>query len=154
MTYFVTAYRTGQTKLQTFGLPNINQTKQEEKTKMPTATVNKVIEIPEGLYDGVIVGSSVRESGLYEYHETQVRIQYEDTEVLRNLSVPFKITNKSILGLILAKFGLDLDKSLDKEIDTEEFLKPGLKVEFYLGKKKTGERTFDRINPETFKPKE
>lgn len=123
---------------------------------MPKAKVEETIVLKEGQYEGEIVKNEVTtpEGKDYEYHDTFVKVlgtDYEEAPVIK-LGCPFKITENTILGKVLQKFGAEL--KVKEMLDTDEFLKPGQKVVFSVVTKKQNNAEFANIVPETFRPLE
>lgn len=52
----------------------------------------------------------------------------------------------------MENFGCDIEKFVDSEIDIEDYIKIGMKVQFLIQNKKTDKGTFSNIVPNTLKP--
>lgn len=112
------------TTLEKFGFSNpTNEVNKKMKSK-----VQKAINLEDGSYNGIVTGTELKETKGYEYF--YIYIKEEKTELTLNCSVPASITEKTALGKILTNFGAKLEEG--KEIDTDDFIKEGVKVTFLI----------------------
>jgi hypothetical protein len=118
----------------------------EEVNKLK-AKVEKTIKIDDGKHEGEITAINYKDEP-YNYVDIVIKESKQDIEL--KCGVPFSITENTALGKLLQAFGATLE--VDKEIEVEDFLKTGTKVEFLTMTEKTAKGTFARIIPDSVKP--
>lgn len=121
------------------------------RNTMVKTKVKQVIDIPEGSHTGEIVRNekniTEKDDKTYEYHDTIIRLTDIKGDVQLKVGVPFNISEKSALGKLLKRFGAVL--KVDEDVDTDEYLKKGLKVKFLTKNKKTANGEFANIDVDT-----
>ena len=128
--------------------------KKDGRDKMAKAKVNKVIDIEDGKHQGIIDSFDLRavkgkKGDEFEYFEIFITMpEYDDLKI--KCSVPFSISVNTALGKILENFGAKLKDGAD--VDTEDFIKEGQKVQFLTMKKTTDKGTFANIQPLSLRP--
>lgn len=128
-----------------------------EKKNMATKTATEVVDVPTGEYTGTIEKNEVRSSTEgYEYHETTVKFEYGGKAVALKFGVPFGISEKTVLGQLLTRFGAGKIEA-GKTYDTDEYLTVGKAVKFSVLRKKAEKgkaigMTFSNIVPDSVEP--
>lgn len=112
------------------------------------AKVEKTIKIDDGRHEGEITAINYKEE---PYNYVDIVIKEKEQEIELKCGVPFSITENTALGKILQKFGAKLE--VGKEIEVEDFIKTGIKVEFQTITETTKKGTFARIINDSLKPK-
>lgn len=121
---------------------------------MPKARVERSVEIPDGSYEGIIRETQWREiegeKGTFEY--VDVFIDIEEFPEVSNLKVsyPFKITQLTLLGQVLQRFGVNLE-DVGAMIEIDDYLL-GRKVYFSLMNKETSNGKFAVIDKNSIVP--
>jgi len=114
--------------------------------------VEKGISIDDGAHKGKITKVETKDvevkSGTATYLE--IFILEEESGVELKAGMPFRVTENTSLGMVLANFGAELQEDLD--IDIEEFIKPDMKVTFLTKTEKTPKGKFAVIINDTLKP--
>lgn len=146
----MTIYQKGNSKLSSFKIYNPLLTKkQRERFEKMKIKVEKAIKLEDGKYEGIIKALNYRDKP-FEY--VDIVIEETKSELPINCGVPQKITENTMLGRIMENFGCDIEKFVDSEIDIEDYIKIGMKVQFLIQNKKTDKGTFSNIVPNTLKP--
>lgn len=146
-------YDTKTSVLRNFGIKNPIQEKNindpfiEDGGKKMKLKVEKTIEIEDGKHTGTLKGINYEERKGYKY--VDIIIEEEETSFELKCGVPQYISENSALGAVLRNFGAKLEELLEKEIEIEDYINPGVKVEFVTIHKDK----FVNILPETLKPK-
>ena len=110
---------------------------------MKPIEVKPVMKLEQGAYKGVITKMEQRTTPeKYEYLNIHIEV---DKDRWINASYPANISEKSNLGLLLLRFGIDL--VVGEELDIEKLL-IGKKVSFLV--KEDGE--FSKVVHDTLKP--
>lgn len=137
-------YETGNRCLEEFGIKNPVSTGELKQMK---AKVEKTIKIDDGKHEGEITAINYKDE---PYNYVDVVIKESKQEIDLKCGVPFSVTENTALGKMLIAFGAKLE--VDKEIEIEDYLKVGTKVEFLTMTEKTSKGTFARILADSLKP--
>lgn len=135
--------RKGNKDLKEFGF--YNPVKSGEMDKMK-AKIEKTIKIDDGKHTGTISAINYKET---PYNYVDIVIKEDKLDIELKCGVPFSITDNTALGNILKRFGAKLE--VGKEIEIEDFIKEGMKVEFLTMTEKTQKGTFARIISDSLK---
>lgn len=135
----------GNRSLEDFKIYNPLLTRMELKMK---AKVEKTIKIDDGMHEGEITAINYKEE---PYNYVDVVIKEKEQEIELKCGLPFSVTENTALGRMLQRFGAKLE--VDKEIEIEDFIKTGIKVEFQTLTETTKKGTFARIVSDSVKPK-
>ena len=108
--------------------------------------VKQILKIEEGLHKGVIVGLEER-TDPYKY--VDVVIEFDEGKSIK-VGFPNFCTTESKLGVMLAKFGLDVSTP-GTFVDPEKDLM-GKKCQFMTINQAKGEKTYANVIPESLKP--
>lgn len=117
---------------------------------MPSAKVKEVLNIEVGEHEGTIVRNVVATPQGYEYHETFIKVDDVKGNPELKVGLPFVISEQSGLGQLLQTFGAKLEANED--LNTDDYLKPNMKVLFSITKKKKDDREFSVIVADTLRP--
>ena len=106
-------------------------TKEERKKlkelKQMKIKVVESIKLVDGQHSGEIEDVEYRDSP-YKYTDVVIKTQHKGKDVKVKANYPTNISENSALGKLLERFGAKLE--IDKELEPEEFLTKGKKVEF------------------------
>lgn len=117
------------------------------ENKKMKAKVEKTIKIDDGKHTGEIKELIYKDT---PYNYVDVVIKEDKLDIDLKCGVPFSITENTALGQMLKRFGADLEEG--QEIEVDDFLKVGSKVEFMTLTEKTKKGTFVRVLSESVKP--
>lgn len=119
-----------------------------EKTMGKKLVVKKVVDIKDGLHEGVIKAVIFRDAP-YEYVDLVIRLP-DATGTELKVGYPATISKSSSLGNLLLRFNQELKE--DSQIDVEQILKER-KCSFMTLKKKNDKgQEFSNVIPESVKP--
>lgn len=130
---------------------DIKQTQDKNKNteqKTLVLVVEEVIEIPDGMHEGLIT-TLVHRDDPFEY--VDIHIKEKDSEATLKVGFPMKLTTGTGLGKFLTKMGVDL--AVGAKIDLSNELL-GAEVIFMTQNEETDKGTFARVIKDTVKPKE
>jgi hypothetical protein len=132
-----------------FGIYNPLLTKKQRKEikKMVKTKVQKAVKIDDGRHEGVIKDVVEKQQ---PYNYLDIVIKEKDLDIDLKCGVPVHITENSALGRILINFGATLE--VNKEVDSDDYIKKGMKVEFSTITEETKKGNFARVVPHTLKP--
>lgn len=106
----------------------------------------KAIKLDDGKYTGEVMGIEYRDK---PFNYTDILIKEKKSELTLKCGVPTKITEDTMLGMLIINFGVkEIEEG--KEYDIEEIVKG--KVEFMVVNKKTDKGSFCNILPASVKP--
>ena len=132
-----------------FGVPKnreqINQMESERKMKIK---VEESIKLEDGKHSGEIEDVEYKSPKGYNYMDLVIKTQIKNKDVKVKVSYTHNITENSALGQLMIRFGAKLE--VDKELEPEEFLTKGKKVEFQT----VTEGKYYNVVLESVKPKD
>lgn len=137
--------RKGNKDLNWYGLYDPLMTRQE--VKQMKAKIEDTIKIDDGKHEGEITAINYKDKP-YEYVDVVIKEKEQGIEM--KLGLPFKVTENTALGRLLMVFGAKME--VGKDIEVDDYLKKGLKVEFMTIMETTKKGTFARIVNDSVKP--
>jgi len=113
------------------------------------AEVKAVIKLEDGKHTGIIQKTENRTEP-YNYFDVVIKEDVTGLDI--KVGYPFNISELSALGSVLKKFGAKLE--VGKNIETDDFINAGLKVNFLIMNKEKDGRTYPRIIPQSLELQE
>lgn len=117
------------------------------RSRKMKAKVQETIKIDDGKHEGVISRIDYRDKP-YNYVDIVIKENKSDIEL--RCGVPFSVTENTALGKLLITFGAEL--KVNEELEIEDYLKAGVKVEFLTITETTSKGTFARIVTDSLRP--
>lgn len=139
----------GNKNLYEFGIynPLLNKKQMDGVKNMVKAKVQDTIKLEDGKHTGVVKELIEKKE---PYHYLDIVITEKETDFDLKCGVPLYISENSALGKILINFGATLE--VDSDLEVDDFIKSGQKVEFTTVTEETKKGNFARIQPQTIKP--
>lgn len=125
---------------------NIDNPFTEDGGKKMKLKVEKTIDIEDGKHTGKLKQINYEERKGYKY--VDMLIEEDTTSLTLKCGVPQYISDNSALGAVLKNFNAKLDKMIGDELEIEDYINVGSRVEFVTIHKDK----FVNILPETLKP--
>lgn len=108
--------------------------------------VEKTINIEDGKHKGTLKQINYEERKGYKY--VDFVIEEDDTKLDLRCGVPQYLSENSMLGMVMKNFGCDVNTFVDKELEIEDYITVGVRVNFITIHKDK----FVNILPESIKP--
>lgn len=111
-----------------YGFKNPVYRKQIDEAINMKIKVEESIKLDDGKHDGEIEDVEYKEPKGYKYTDIVLLTKHKGKDIKVKASYPSNITENSALGQLLERFGAKL--VIDEELEPEEFMTKGKKVEF------------------------